>query len=119
VNSKGEIEMGKYNQLCVWPACYLGEYTPEMFVEFMSEKFGVRIKFAEEVTTTGGRIDLLFYVNDDDICNFAVKRLAYGIRWWEDVLDNGQGAEYLEATLKKYPYTWEKPIEESDNDDDY
>ena len=100
--------MSMYQQLCVWPACYLGDSTPADFEAFVLEKLGARVKFAEEVETTGGRKDLFFYVNDEDISNFAVRRLAYGIRWWEDVLDNGNGLEYQEATLKKYPYTWEK-----------
>lgn len=47
-----------------------------------------------------------FYVHDDDIGRFAVKRLLYGIRWWEDVLGNGNGYQYSEDTLKKYQKIW-------------
>jgi hypothetical protein len=37
---------------------------------------------------TGGRVDTIFAVHDDDVMKFAVPRLAMGIRWIEDVLDN-------------------------------
>jgi|SaaInlV_100m_DNA_2_1039680.scaffolds.fasta_scaffold75622_2 hypothetical protein len=37
---------------------------------------------------TGGRHDLFFAFHDLDITRVAVPRLAYGIRWWSDVVDN-------------------------------
>jgi len=37
---------------------------------------------------------------------FAVPRLQMGIRWWEDVLGNGNGELYPETCLAKYPKTW-------------
>lgn len=104
-----------YQQLCVWHGCYLGDDTPQTFEAFMLERLGARVKFAEEVTTTGGRKDLLFFVNNEDVGSFAVRRLQYGIRWWEDVLDNGHGPDYPEATLNKYPYTWEKTCFDDDD----
>ena len=106
----------QYTQLCVWHGCLLGEgNTPETFETFMRDKFGVRVKFAEEVETIialqdapGKRHDLFFYVHSKDISKFAVKRLMYGIRWWEDVLGNGNGSDYSPATLEKYPNTWKE-----------
>ena len=105
-----------YTQLCVWPACVLGEdNSPETFETFMQNEFGVRVKFAEEVETTipqadfpGFRHDLFFYIHSEDIPKFAVKRLMYEIRWWEDVLGNGHGSDYSLATLEKYPDTWKE-----------
>jgi len=45
-------------------------------------------------------------VHDEDIDKFAVPRLSMGIRWWEDVLRNGNGVLYTEDVLEKYPMTW-------------
>ena len=43
----------------------------------------------------------------DDIPTFSIKRLAYGIRWWEDVLGNGNAVLYSQEILDKYKNTWE------------
>lgn len=101
-------------QLCVWPGTTLGDKTPEEFEADMGEMFEARIKFAEEVKTLpcpekgeeGGRIDLFFYVHNNDILKFSVPRLACGIRWWEDVLGNGYAYQYPKEVLNKYPRTW-------------
>lgn len=115
--------MENFNQLCVWQGTVLetedGKITFEQFEDWVSENFGgVRIKMMEEVKTlpdmnngvpipeTGGRNDLFFYVHDEDIQKFALARLQAGIRWWEDVLGNGQGNLYPKEILKKYPKTW-------------
>jgi hypothetical protein len=58
------------------------------------------------VEGTGGRNDVFFYVHDNDIDKFSVPRLSMGIRWWEDVLGNGNGVLYKEEVLTKYPKTW-------------
>jgi len=50
--------------------------------------------------------DLFFYIADKDISKFAVPRLQMGIRWWEDVLGNGNGKLYPREILEKYPKTW-------------
>jgi len=83
-----DTEEGKYTQLCVWPATILGDNTPEQFEQFIKEEFNdTRAKFTEEVITNpangekGGRHDLFFYIHNDDLGKFAVKRLSYGIRW--------------------------------------
>lgn len=104
----------RFTQLCVWQGVSLGNDTGVDFEKFIMDECSCRIKFAEEVVTLpclekneeGGRHDLFFYVHDDDIGRFAVKRLPYGIRWWEDVLGNGNGYQYSEDTLKKYQKTW-------------
>lgn len=112
--------MKNFNQLCVWPGTVLEtedeKITFEQFEAWVSENFGgVRIKMVEEVKTlpnmnngvpvpeTGGRNDLFFYVHDEDILKFAIPRLQVGIRWWEDVLGNGQENIYPKEILNKYP----------------
>lgn len=115
----GLLDGVKFIQLCVWQATELGEQKPEEFEKFIMETFGCRAKFCEEVHTlpdkdengkdvdgTGGRADLFFYIADEDIKKFAVPRLQYGIRWWEDVLSNGQGVLYPKEILDKYPAKW-------------
>lgn len=106
--------MREYTQLCVWPATTLGGKSALDFETFMKEEFGVRVKCAEEaetiVTREDGthRHDLFFYVHECDVKKFAVRRLAYGIHWWEDVLMNGNGKDYTPEILKKYPDTWKR-----------
>jgi hypothetical protein len=103
-----------YKQLCVLHGVIVGENSKEEFIEWLKETFDVRGLYSEEVVTlptpdvpdTGGRNDLFFYIHDDDIEKFAVPRLAYRIRWWEDVLNNGGGELYDEKILEKYPKTW-------------
>ena len=93
--------------------------SPESFEKYIRNELNSRVKFAERVYTlpdrnengsivngTGDRSDVLFYIHDEDISKFAVPRLAYGIRWWEDVFYNeGQGI-YRRETLNKYPKKW-------------
>ena len=37
---------------------------------------------------SGGRYDFFFSFHNLDIMRVAIPRLAYGVRWWEDVVDN-------------------------------
>ena len=105
----------QFNQLCVLEGTLMPEGGAKELVEFFKDKFGVEVQFETQVKTlpdtpecteTGGRNDLLFYIADKDIPKFAVPRLSMGIRWWEDVLGNGNGKLYLEKILEKYPKTW-------------
>ena len=99
-------------QLCVWPACKVGNKKKQLeFLAFMKETFDVRVKYADEVLTLpdasgkGGRNDLFFYVHNEDIPKFAVKRLPYGISWWEDI--KGDRLCLYNNTFRiKYPKTW-------------
>ena len=106
--------MGKFNQLCVWEGTLVGKEEIKSFEKFFKNEMNVRVKYMEEIETlptpgepnTGGRNDVFFYVHDDDIMKFSVPRLALGVRWWEDVLGNGNGVLYPENVLAKYPKTW-------------
>ena len=108
---------GKFNQLCVWPGTVVGDSkkVQEDFVKFFKDELGVTVKYETEVKTlpdtpectkTGGRNDLFFYIADDDIMKFAVPRLSMGIKWYEDVLDNGGVKLYPTEVLEKYEKTW-------------
>ena len=119
-----ETTKTEFTQLCVWPGVLLesdeGKISFEDFEKWVAENFnGTRIKMVEEIKTlpdydedgnavpeTGGRNDLFFYVHDEDIMKFAVIRLKAGIRWWEDVLGNGNGKLYNQDVLDRYPKTW-------------
>ena len=109
------MEEEKFNQLCVWPGTIVGSDKIEEFEKFMADNFrGTRVKYCEEVLTlptpnepgTGGRTDLFFKVHDEDVGQFAIPRLVFGIRWWEDVLGNGNGYLYPQEILDKYPKLW-------------
>lgn len=115
-----QTDDNKFKQLCVLEGATLGEGGPSEFEEYVNSQLKVRVKFAEVVTTlpdldqgaapvpgTGGRCDLLFYVHQDDVGKFAVPRLLYGIRWWEDVLANNCEI-YSNETKQKYKNTWQE-----------
>lgn len=110
-------ERNPFTQLCVWPGTMLGDASPEEFEAFFLDAIGVRVKFELEVVTNsrkelgedGGRHDLLFYIHDDDVPKFALKRYWFGIRWWEDVMEddsNHTTSTYPDAVWRAYPYTW-------------
>ena len=108
-----------FTQVCMWPATVIGDSPVEDFVKFFVDTFdGTRIQFLEEITTnpdisvsgvvvpgTGGRVDLLFAIHDQDQNKFATLRLKYGIRWLDDVYGNGQSYLYPER-VKEY-LSWE------------
>jgi hypothetical protein len=108
----------KFTQLCVMPATTLDGQTPKDFEDFIKDNFGCRVKFCEQVITlpdkenghdvpeTGGRSDLLFYIHQDDIPKFAIKRFAIDVRWWEDVVKNRHHLIYPQSIIEKYPKTW-------------
>jgi hypothetical protein len=92
-----------FTQVVVWPATVVGAHVAE-FEGWMAENFEVRAQYLEEVTTgpdyndptSGGRIDTVFAIHQDDIGKFAVPRLSAGMRWIEDVLDN-EARQNMEA----------------------
>ena len=105
----------KWNQLCVLQGCLMPKGGVKELVEFFKNDMGVEIKFETEVKTlpdkpgcteTGDRNDIFFYIADDDIGKFAVPRLSMGVKWWEDVLGNGNGKLYPKRILETYPQTW-------------
>ena len=107
----------EFNQLCVLEGTVVGnsKKVQEDFIKFFKDEMGVEVKYETEVKTlpdnpecteSGGRNDLFFYIADKDISKFAIPRLRMGIRWWEDVLNNGNGKLYPEKILEKYPKTW-------------
>ena len=106
-------EKDQFNQLCILEGTLFPEGGVKEFKKFFKDEMGVRVKFENQVKTLpdetgpGGRNDLFFYIHDDDIGKFAVPRLSMGVRWWEDVLGNGNGKLYDEDVLKAYPATWE------------
>lgn len=83
-------------QVVVWHGTILEESEHSEFEEWVMSTFGVRAQFLESVTTTGGRVDVLFAIHSNDIAKFAVPRFTYGMRWLEDVYGNGTGGEYPE-----------------------
>ena len=100
--------MNDFTQVVVWPGTVVGAAEVTNFENFILEELGTRCKYLEEILTapdmkngypvedTGGRNDLFFSVHKDDIAKFAVPRLAYGMRWIEDVYGNGGGDLYPE-----------------------
>lgn len=100
--------------LCVWPGTIVKAEQIQEFNDFFKEE-GFRVEYAESVTTlpdkedgvevsgTGGRTDVLFWINNEDVSKFAIWRFQFGIRWWEDVFFNNQQHIYSQEVLTKYP----------------
>lgn len=95
-----------FTQVAVWPGTIVGASMVSEFEQFFLNEMKVRVQFLEEVQTlpdmqegeavegTGGRNDCFFAVHDEDTAQFAVPRLAMGIRWIEDVYGNEEGGIY-------------------------
>ena len=105
----------QFNQLCVMEGTLMPEGGAKELETFFKNEMGVTVHFETEVKTlpdrpgcteTGDRNDIFFYIADDDISKFAIPRLSMGIRWWEDVLGNGNGKLYPIEILEKYEKTW-------------
>jgi hypothetical protein len=110
----------QYTQLCVWPGTIVGQENVENLESFFKDEFGVRVKYLTEVLTqpdldsngkpvpdTGGRNDAFFHIHNEDVGNFAMKRLQMGIRWWEDVVKyNDNSHLYTQEFLDANPTTW-------------
>lgn len=116
------MDNSKFTQLCVWQGTSLEGSSVEEFEKYFKDELGCKIKFSEAVVTlpdrgedgdkvenTGGRTDLFFYIHEDDMGKFAIRRLAFGIRWWEDVIGNREHFIYPIDVIKNYPNTWVKP----------
>ena len=112
-------ENDEFNQLCVMEGTLFPEGGVDEFHKFFKNEMGVRVKFENQVKTlpdikdgepvpdTGDRNDLFFYIHNDDIGKFAVPRLQMGIKWWEDILLNGNVKLYDQDVLDAYPATWD------------
>jgi hypothetical protein len=102
--------MENFNQLCVWEGTIVGADQINDFEAFFLEDLGVRVKYSQEIETlptpdvddTGGRNDVFFYVHNEDVSKFAIKRLSLGVRWFEDVLSNGGVELYPTEFLNGY-----------------
>ncbi len=110
-----------FTQVCVWHGTIVGKNNIDEFVKFGKEQFGARFQYLEEVTTyrdstgPGGRNDVLFAVHSEDVPRFSAARLAYGIRWIEDVYANGQGNVY-DSRIADY-CSWVAPVPDYEDDD--
>lgn len=106
-----------FTQAVLWPGCILPAAQVPEFEEFILKELGARAKFIGSYKTlpdaepdSGGREDVLFYVHEEDISGFSVKRLALGMRWVEDVLDNekrrNEGTIYVQEIHDLY--SWDR-----------
>lgn len=91
-----------YSQVAVWRATLVGKENVSGFEEFMKNELGSDIKYIKEIETLpteagpGGRNDVLFYVESNDVEKFATQRFKFNgeISWLEDVLNNESSEEY-------------------------
>ena len=107
--------MEHYNQLVVWPGTIVGDSNEQLKFQTWLDEEGFRAKYVTEFKTlpdspgdihTGGRNDLLFYIHEDDVGKFAIWRLQYEMRWWEDYLDNGGSEIVPPEVLQEFQYGW-------------
>lgn len=108
--------------LCVWPGIWLWEdgkeVTNAQFAKDMTELFpGMTFRLVGAVKTlpttssglavpnTGGRSDVFFYASPntpDAVVPFCHERLKYKIRWWGDVVQNGDKLIYPPDFLQEH-----------------
>ena len=102
--------------LTVWPGTSVKEEDREALMTFFADEFNITPTIVGCVSTlpdrdsqglvvhgTGGRHDLFFFVNMADVPLFAIRRLKFGMRWWDDIYFNqGQGI-YPEAFQSAFP----------------
>lgn len=124
--------------LCVWEGTTIPEEQKGAdFENFFKTDFDVRVKFADVFLTlpdfrdgrivegTGGRSDLLFWIDGEDVHKFALRRFAIGVRWWEDYASviNGFRSSIPQEILDKYAEefshnsTFDEVVDESEDDD--
>ena len=113
-----------YTQMCVWPGTVVeqddmdGGELDNFFNATFNLEHPIRAvgcvttlpdrKNGKAVEGTGGRHDFVFFVHSDDIGKFAVPRLQFGIRWWEDVVGNKSHNIYPSSfrNYGKEVYSW-------------
>ena len=99
-NSSNIDRRENFTQVCVWPGTIVTELDIQMFEDYFKEN-GFAVQYLESLLTkpdrnedgtpvpeTGGRHDVFFALHNDDVVKFAIPRIAMGIKWIEDVLDN-------------------------------
>lgn len=110
----------RYDQLVVAPGlAYEDEYDKKDFLNIFKKHGFKRPKIVGVIETlpskdengnvipgTGGRKDFFFFINNKDINKFAVWRMSYGMRWWEDVFYNNEQDIYPEEFRQQYPKRW-------------
>lgn len=90
-----------FEQVVVWPGTFIPEGDEQEFVDWIKNDFGCRAQYLEQIETkpdvsdtdgnTGGRNDILFAIHNEDIGKFSIRRLAFGMRWLEDVTSDVNG----------------------------
>ncbi len=106
--------------LTLWPGIVVYEKDREDLMQFFSNVFDItptivgcvvtlpdKDELGRNVPDTGGRHDLFFYVNANDVTKFAIQRLSYGMRWWEDIFFNDGQDIYPTDFLATYPISLE------------
>ncbi len=107
-----ETEKKANKQLCVWEGTLVGTDKIKEFEEFFKNEFNVDVEYLEEFLTlpdetpdSGGRNDVLFYVEmGKNFGNFCTARLEWGIRWYEDFVAPYNGSRKIipKRILEKY-----------------
>mgnify|MGYP003148030918 CR=1 FL=1 len=100
--------------VCVWPGLIIE--SAEEALDWFKDNFGVDISIIGIVKTlpdpgdrhlenppTGGRTDFFFRLPNEDIGGFAIPRLQFGIRWWEDIFFNKGQDIYPDEFIQAYP----------------
>jgi len=113
-------ETGAFTQLVCWQGTDMPLQPSDREIDDLQQMFanrGFRIRFEAVVRTlpgcggAGNRSDVFFYLHRDDVAAFALFRLLVdsSLKWWEDVVDNGQAILYTDAFVRAHPAAcWRK-----------
>ena len=102
--------------LTLWPGTLVKESDLTGLMNFFKEVFDIEPvpvgcvetlpdidEEGAEIEDTGGRCDFFFYVKEDDVPKFAIKRFRFGMRWWEDIYYNNGEDIYPIQFREVYP----------------
>lgn len=105
------------NQKVIWEGTIVGADKIADFESWLASE-GFKCAYLEEYETlpdsddpenTGGRNDVMFEVDAEDVDRFAMWRMGYGMRWWEDVVRNQKANRNViipDEVLERHPATW-------------
>ena len=102
--------------LTVWPGSAVKQNDLPKLMAFFKSEFGIEptpvgcVKTlpdkdakGNKIKGTGGRHDFFFFVKMTDVWEFAGPRLAFGMRWWQDIYFNNQENIYPLEFRRAYP----------------
>jgi len=102
----------KFDQVIVWPGTMLKEEEEiNDFKQFIKKEAGLDCQYLEQIKTLpnkngpGGRNDLFFAINTNDLTDFVILKMKLGLRYIEDIysdINDKEGYEIYPDRVRDY-----------------